>query len=85
VLLYTAETPTTQTQNMRRERNGPDEQPTVSTRLDEVLKKGPAIHSFVIHPDGSAQDVTRRRPRSEGGRYTTSTDFAEAARDIRDN
>lgn len=62
----------------------PPEDPLVSTSLEEVRRQGRVIHSFVVHPDGSVQDVIRRRPREEGGRYVTETDFAEAAREIRE-
>lgn len=52
-----------------------DEQPVTASKKSGIPKGDPIIHSFIMHPDGSVQDMKR---------YTTEQ-TAETASEIRDS
>ncbi|GEM_PF-4807258 len=37
----------------------PDEDPVTAFRKSDLPKDAPVIHSFIVHPDGSVQDMKR--------------------------
>lgn len=56
-----------------------DEQPITSPTKSGIPKDAPIIHSFIMHPDGSVQDMKRYTP---GQTAETVNEIRDSLKDL---
>lgn len=57
-----------------------DEQPVTSPTVSGIPKDAPIIHSFIMHPDGSVQDMKRYGVKRTA---TTAAEIRESLNDLK--